>query len=470
MCCIEDDSLPPSGGRRRAGYPIRRSRTTPGSAGRAAAARVAVAQPGTSPARRSYPSGTAPAPGPGRGCSRSSSSWSFRPRTHGGGIRPAPVPRAKNIHREQHRGRTARQSSLPMIPHRRPGRETGWRRRKAGIGCRDPGRCGVRPAGPRSAHIGATPRAAHIRDDASEPHRGDRCRQAALWLRGAGRGPKSVAARTLAPVTTPHHLPLRAAAPRLARRVAAGEPPLGRARRVERMLRELAATLPDAHCGTGAPPPRTSSATAAILSARKPTDVRVNQRSPRSCSPATGRPPSYASAERAELEELSPLPRASPARTRPRGCRRPGRRSRREARRRAAAQARRAGRAAGHRPQDRRRHPRQRGRHHRASPSTRTSDAWCGDGAEQAEDDPVKVEHAVGALVPQARLDDRVAPGDLPRAAPVPRPQAGVRRLRPRGRLPRLRHRAHGPGPGRGAGQGPEPGTPAAAGGRAGRR
>ena len=61
-------------------------------------------------------------------------------------------------------------------------------------------------------------------------------------------GGLSVAARTLAPVTTPHHLPSRAAAARLARRVAAGEPPLGRARRVGRMHRELAATHPDAHC------------------------------------------------------------------------------------------------------------------------------------------------------------------------------------------------------------------------------
>ena len=57
-----------------------------------------------------------------------------------------------------------------------------------------------------------------------------------------------MAARTLARVTTPRRLPSRAAATKLARRVAAGEPALGRARRVSRMLRELAETHPDAHC------------------------------------------------------------------------------------------------------------------------------------------------------------------------------------------------------------------------------
>ena len=47
------------------------------------------------------------------------------------------------------------------------------------------------------------------------------------------------------------------------------------------------------------------------------------------------------------------------------------------------------------------------------------------------EEDPVKVEHAVGALVPRAGLDDRVAPGDLPRPPGLPRQEAGLRGLHP---------------------------------------
>ena len=62
-----------------------------------------------------------------------------------------------------------------------------------------------------------------------------------------------MARRTLVGVTSaphvsaPHERRTRAAA-RLAARIPAGEPALGRARRVGRMLRTLAATHPDAHC------------------------------------------------------------------------------------------------------------------------------------------------------------------------------------------------------------------------------
>ena len=45
------------------------------------------------------------------------------------------------------------------------------------------------------------------------------------------------------------------------------------------------------------------------------------------------------------------------------------------------------------------------------------------------ETDPVKVEHAVGALFPQARLDDAQPPPDLARPARLPRPEARLRRL-----------------------------------------
>ena len=85
-----------------------------------------------------------------------------------------------------------------------------------------------------------------------------------------------------------------------------------------------------------------------------------------------------------------------------------------------------------------------------------------------AEDDPVKVEHAVGALVPK-RDWTIVSHQVIFHGRRVPRPQAGVRACTLAADCPGLRHRAHGPGPGGGAGQGPEPGTPAAAGGRAGR-
>ncbi len=89
-------------------------------------------------------------------------------------------------------------------------------------------------------------------------------------------------------------------AARLAKRVAAGEPSLGRARRVGRMLRELTATHVDAHCELDFRTPL-ELAVATILSAQS-TDVGVNRVTPA----LFARYPdalSYAQADRAELEE-----------------------------------------------------------------------------------------------------------------------------------------------------------------------
>jgi endonuclease III len=83
--------------------------------------------------------------------------------------------------------------------------------------------------------------------------------------------------------------------------VAAGEPVLGRARRVGRMLRELAQTHPDAHCELDFTTPL-ELAVATVLSAQS-TDKMVN-----SVTPALfARYPTaldYAKADRAELEEM----------------------------------------------------------------------------------------------------------------------------------------------------------------------
>ena len=87
----------------------------------------------------------------------------------------------------------------------------------------------------------------------------------------------------------------------LAKRVAAGEPPLGRARRVGRMLRELTVTHPDAHCELDFTTPL-ELAVATILSAQS-TDVGVNRVTPA----LFARYPdalAYARAERPELEEM----------------------------------------------------------------------------------------------------------------------------------------------------------------------
>jgi endonuclease III len=87
----------------------------------------------------------------------------------------------------------------------------------------------------------------------------------------------------------------------LAKRVAAGEPPLGRARRVGRMLRELTDTHPDAHCELDFRTPL-ELAVATILSAQS-TDKGVNLVTPA----LFARYPTalaYAQAERPELEEM----------------------------------------------------------------------------------------------------------------------------------------------------------------------
>jgi endonuclease III len=90
-------------------------------------------------------------------------------------------------------------------------------------------------------------------------------------------------------------------AARLAKRIAAGEPALGRARRVGRMLRELAATHPDAHCELDFRTPL-ELAVATVLSAQS-TDKMVN-----TVTPALfARYPTaldYAKADRAELEQM----------------------------------------------------------------------------------------------------------------------------------------------------------------------
>ena len=89
-------------------------------------------------------------------------------------------------------------------------------------------------------------------------------------------------------------------AARLAKRIAEGEPPLGRARRVGRMLRTLTETHPDAHCELDFTTPL-ELAVATILSAQS-TDKLVNTVTPG----LFARYPTaldYAKADRAELEE-----------------------------------------------------------------------------------------------------------------------------------------------------------------------
>lgn len=111
----------------------------------------------------------------------------------------------------------------------------------------------------------------------------------------------SDASRSLHGVTTVPRDTLSRSAARLAKRVADGEPPLGRARRVGRMLRTLAATHPDAHCELDFTTPL-ELAVATILSAQS-TDKMVN-----SVTPALfARYPTaldYAKADRAELETM----------------------------------------------------------------------------------------------------------------------------------------------------------------------
>src|SRR3954468_18314467 len=118
---------------------------------------------------------------------------------------------------------------------------------------------------------------------------------------GRDAGRLSVGARTLARVSTPSRLPSRAAAARLARRVAAGEAAPGPARPGGRMLRELAETHTDAHCELDFTTPY-ELAVATVLSAQT-TDVRVNEVTPKLFARYRAAA-DYASADRAELEEL----------------------------------------------------------------------------------------------------------------------------------------------------------------------
>lgn len=106
--------------------------------------------------------------------------------------------------------------------------------------------------------------------------------------------------RTVASPSRTAASPSRTAA-RLAKRVAAGEPALGRARRVGRMLRTLAATHPDAHCELDFSTPL-ELAVATVLSAQS-TDKMINQVTPalfRRYTTAL----EYAKADRAELEQM----------------------------------------------------------------------------------------------------------------------------------------------------------------------
>ena len=106
---------------------------------------------------------------------------------------------------------------------------------------------------------------------------------------------------TTASRTTPTRGATAQSAARLAKRVAAGEPALGRSRRVARMLRTLTATHPDAHCELDFTTPL-ELAVATILSAQS-TDKMIN-----TVTPALFRryPTAldYAQADRAELEEM----------------------------------------------------------------------------------------------------------------------------------------------------------------------
>ena len=96
-------------------------------------------------------------------------------------------------------------------------------------------------------------------------------------------------------------LPDRRSAARLAARVAAGESPIGRARRVGRTLRALAAAYPDAHCELDFTTPL-ELAVATVLSAQT-TDVRVNEVTP-ALFARYRTAVDYAQADPAEMEEL----------------------------------------------------------------------------------------------------------------------------------------------------------------------
>ncbi|MCW0215066.1 MAG: endonuclease III [Pseudonocardia sp.] len=102
-------------------------------------------------------------------------------------------------------------------------------------------------------------------------------------------------------MTTPIRLPTRREVAKLAARVAAGESDLGRARRVGRMLRSLAVAYPDAHCELDFTTPL-ELAVATILSAQS-TDKKVNEVTP-ALFARYRTALDYAQADRAEVEEL----------------------------------------------------------------------------------------------------------------------------------------------------------------------
>ncbi len=103
----------------------------------------------------------------------------------------------------------------------------------------------------------------------------------------------------------------------------------------------------------------------------------------------------------------------------------------------------RPGHAAGHRPQDGQRRARQRLRRARASPSTPTSAGWSRRfGWTEPERPGARSSTTSAALFPKTRVDDASPPADLPRPAGLPRPQAGLRRVRASPRCARRTARA----------------------------
>jgi endonuclease-3 len=101
-------------------------------------------------------------------------------------------------------------------------------------------------------------------------------------------------------VTTTLRRPTSREVAKLSARIAAGESPIGRARRVGRILRALAVAYPDAHCELDFTNPL-ELAVATILSAQS-TDKKVNEISP-ALFARYRTAADYAGADRAELEE-----------------------------------------------------------------------------------------------------------------------------------------------------------------------
>ena len=296
-----------------------------------------------------------------------------------------------------------------MIPHCGPARGTG-----APVGRADTIRDRSVTVSPGPCRVERT---SSVRDARPSRHSSG-CRAVGTFV-GGRTYPRAV--------TTPHRAPHPRRRARLAKRVAAGEPaaragPPGRP-----------------HAARRSPPPtptRTASSTsrtplelavATILSAQS-TDKRVNAVTPR-CSRATARRSTTPQADRAELEEM--IHSTGFFRNKANSLIGLG----------AAVVEKHDGvlphtldelvALPGHRPQDRQRDPRQRLRrpgHHRRHPLRPAGpalglDRGGGPGQGRAR------RRRAGA---QARLDDRVAPGDLPRPPGLPRPQAGLRRVHAR--------------------------------------